>query len=477
MSAGCSFRLGASGWVLGTRLSAGPVVAAAPAASALRARTLDFVGPDDRHVGAEPRVRFAAGEGRAVYTAAAGAFAFDGHEPVPLGPARHVALSVDGARARVVLADATGIVHGPWPSAAPAWGNDRAEGPRLERTSVTRGDVRALEAALSGDRLAVLYALPDPVLGVLFMAPGDSRDVRLRLPAPVAHVDVEWVGEQVGVALQLETGESMACVLDARGSTRVKPYAVLSQRRDGLTPRILWAERGFKVAVPCTSDDAVRVLPVGGSAEPEIVVEGASGPLDAVYFAQRYYFARVVESPDDATLQLRSVGVDGGGAQTLSCSVWPEGASARLRLRGLTERLRALAGELRGVDYRSSGADGAGVHVEGDTLHMRGPARDGGSAPWVTVRVRATPAADELEVSWGSGAPAEPLSFPRLRRWFRVERPPSASEAAQLDALRAAVPHSHTDVDLSAVGCCVVFTLTRAPSAAELAPLVRSLAS
>jgi hypothetical protein len=444
------------------------VLASARAANALRTDACAFMGPDDEHQGAEPRVRLVHGAARSVFTSAAGGFASDGVWSTELGAARHAAVAADGSRVRVVVADASGVSQGAWPV--------HREGAALERTQVTRGDVRVLEAALSGDRLIVLYGLPDPVLGVLFVGPRDTRDVRLRLPAPVDHLDIEWVGEQLGVALRLETGQSMACVLDSRGSTRVKPYPVLGARADGSTPRVLWAERGFTVAVPCGADGSVRVLRVGAGREPEVVVEGAPGPLDAVYFAQRYYFASVQEGDAHAALRLRSVSADGSGAQTLSCPVLPEEGASRLRMRSLRDRLRAVAGELRAVGYRSGGAHGAGVQLDGATLRLRGAARGGEGAPCVEVHARAEAAGDELEVRWRAHQTPGPPSFPRLRRLFRVDRPPTAVEEEQLASLRELVSHHAEDVDTDADGCAVVFDLVDFPDVARLAAVLRTLA-
>ncbi|MCB9626381.1 MAG: hypothetical protein H6725_03315 [Sandaracinaceae bacterium] len=469
----CSFRLGVEGWALTTHLKAGPVLARARAANALRTESCVFLGPDDEHPPGQPRVRLVQGEARAVFTGADGAHASDGRSRMALGPARHVALASEHRRARLALADGEGIALGDWP----ALGDDELAVPHaLRRTPVSRSDVQVLEMGLSGDRVLVLYGLPDPVLGVLYVGPDDVRDVRLRLPAPVRHVDVEWVGEQVGVALRLDTGQSMGCVLDARGSTRVKPYLLLGGRADGSTPRVLWAERGFKVAVPCASDGSVRVVSMGATGEPELVVEEAAGPMDAVYFAQRYYFAAVHEAEDAATLLLRSVEQDGGGTQTLSCSVWPSQATGRLRLRVLRDRLRGLAAELRGVGYRSTAGQATDVHLDGTTLNVKGPAGDSGAiTSAVELRVAVGPEGDALVVRWRAPVAFEEPSFPRVRRVLGIDRPLSPLEEEQLAALRASVPHRQESVEADPRGWEVRFQLTELPDTIRLAGAVRSL--
>ena len=474
----CSFRLAVDGWALATRLDAGPMVARARASNALRTESSFFVGPDDELVGGEARVRLVQGAPRAAFTTAAGAFIHEGNAdspPVALGAARHVSLAAEGRAARVVVADPAGLAWCDWPADVPDAAD--ADAPPtallLTRTPVARADVRVVEAALSGGRMLVLYALPDPVLGVLYVGPDDVRDVRLRLPAPVAHLDVEWVGEQVGVALLLDNGQSMACVLDARGTTRVKPYVVLGARRDGLSPRVLWSERGFKVAAPCSADGSVRLLSMGTTDDPELVVEGVQGPMDAVYFAQRYYFASVTEGTRDgapeATLQLRSVARDGGASQTLECPLLPADGSARLRQRALLARLRALESELRGVGYRSSGKDGAAVRREDCQLWLQGTTA-------VALSARAEQAHDVLVVRWGRSDPdAEPPSFPRLRRWFGVERDPTPQEEQQLETLRAAVPHAAARVLTTDDSCALELDLAEFPSVPQLAGVLRGL--
>lgn len=472
---GCSFRLGMEGWILGARLDAGPMLARARAANAQRTESSVFLGPDDEHANGEIRVRLVNGVPHVAFTTAAGAFAQQGdgeHPPLALGPARHVALAADGRAARVVLADADGLAWSDWPTRAD---EDVAQpAPTFTRTTVSRGDVQVVEAALSGNRMLVLYALPDPVLGVLYVGPDDVRDVRLRVPAPVVHVDLEWVGEQVGAALLLENGQTMACVLDARGTTRVKPYTVLGGRRDGVTPRVLWSERGFKVAVPCRSDGSVRLLAMSADA-PELVVDGVPGPMDSVYFAQRYHFASVHERTLDgvpaATLTLRSVARDGTASQTLECPVLPAQGASRLRQRTLEAGLRTLEAELRGVGYRSSGSQGAAVRRNASQLLVLGGAS-------VEVSVRTDDELDVLTVRWRRQDPEADLpSFPRLRRWFGVTREPTPEEEAQLEALRRAVPHQAEEVLTEDQGCALELRITAFPSVSQLAGVLRGLAS
>lgn len=472
----CSFRLGMQGWVLAARLDAGPMLARARAANALRTELSSFLGPDDDFPSGDVRVRMVNGAPRAAFTTAAGAFVYDDTEerpPLAIGPARHVSLAVDGRASRVVIADADGLAWCDWPTWDARSESDAA--PLLTRTPVNRGDVQAVSLALSGGRLLALYALPDPVLGVLYVGPDDVRDVRLRLPAPVVHLDVEWVGEQVGAALLLEDGQTQACVLDARGSTRVKPYPVLGGRRDGVSPRVLWSERGFKVAAPCRTDGSVRLVSMGATDDPELVVEGVAGPMDAVYFAQRYYFASVREGERDgvpeAKLNLRSVARDGTESQTLECPVMPTDGAARLRQRALVARLRSLESELRGVGYRTSGGQGSSVRREGHQLWVQG-------ATAVELSVRAEATHDVLVVRWSrSEADADPPSFPRLRRWFGVERDPSPHEEAQLETVRRAVPHQEQRVLTDDRTCGLELHLSEFPSVPQLAGVLRSLAS
>ncbi len=490
-----SFRLGADGWTLGVRLDTGPLFARARAASSLRTDAAVFLGPDDRHVGAPPTVRRAADTTLVAHTGAGGAFVQEADDPRsarPLGPARDVALAVDGRRAQVVLTDREGLSVVPWrvghglPAGEAGAGNDDAPTalagaafPSRTRLPVDRADVRSAQASLSGSRLLVLYALPDPVLGVLYTEVGrpaaqagaaEARDVRLRLPAPVVHIDTEWVGEQTGVALLLENGQTYACVLDANGRTRVKPYAVDSKRRDGLSPRVLWAERGFRVAMPCTQDETVRIFEVGAS-QPEVVVRGVAGSPDAVFFAQRYVFATVHESTDvqgDVELRLRSVGRQGDASQTLACSLRSDEQGRRLRDRAWLERMQALESELRGSGYRV-GAEAGGVRRRGASVELLGPTR-------VAVEGKSHPRGDMLEVVFRDpSAPLPQPRFPRLREFFGLERDLSDAEEGHVRVIKGSLPHVSAEVEADSSGFRVRLVLEDLPSVAALAGLLRAL--
>ena len=464
-----SFRLGSGGWVLGARLETGPIVARAAAANALKTQGISYVGPDDAEGEGGVTVRWVRSRPVHIATGEEGGYV-DGALAAP--GARLTTLATDERESRVLGADERGI----------AWWRNGNDGIERVELGVDRRDVRTLAATLGSGRMLVLYALPDPVLGALLVPKsGAPVDRRLRLPAPVEHVDVEWVGERTAFACRLQGGAVYAGVFDAEGRTRVRPYELPSVR-GSRTPRVVWRGQDFRV-LAVGDDGAARAFEMGKT-EPEAVIPGVAEPLDAVYFAGRYYFASMAPAAADgpARAVLRSAGPRGEETDRLEVPLRPVDEAERLTARRVRELLRRAMSAARApaeAGYRG-GRGAAHVELRDGALYVAGPTGESrvdvspaGLACVIRAR-RPRLDADSTTTDEGDGFLQ---NVARRLLAFSRERDLDADEAGLVSALRQLplVGEATLDVGAEDDHLELGFELPSVPSAAELAGLLALL--